>query len=135
MERKMKHQEEILAKRMKRKEAFTEEIVFHGLWQSIDDVDRKLAAIPGKQKKVKALKGQLNFRQHVFEQAISDKTVYVFSRKLPSGKRSDLQVKELCKPEETCSERVLLSTGSRQDISMQSSGWQNCASQLCRERL
>lgn len=65
---KMKKEEEKEAKRIERLEKKTDKIIFFGLWQTREDVDRALASIQSVTEKKEALKAQLNFRRYVLLQ-------------------------------------------------------------------
>lgn len=64
---------------MKKKEGFTNDILYFGLWQSKEDVTLHLNEIPTVTEKKKALKSQLNFRKNVLLQKASDKSLFLFS--------------------------------------------------------
>lgn len=65
---KMKKEEEKEAKRIERLGKMTDKIIFFGLWQTREDVDRALASIQSVTEKKEALKAQLNFRRYVLLQ-------------------------------------------------------------------
>lgn len=65
---KMKKEKEKEAKRIERLEKMTDKIIFFGLWQTREDVDKALASIQSVTEKKKALKAQLNFRRYVLLQ-------------------------------------------------------------------
>ena len=78
----MRKQEELTLKRLRKKEQQTADIVYWGLWQTEQQVDDALASM-GAVEQTKALKAQLNFRQHVLKQKPADpalKCVYSFSK-------------------------------------------------------
>lgn len=64
----MKNEEEKEAKRIERLGKMTDKIIFFGLWQTREDVDRALASIQSVTEKKEALKAQLNFRRYVLLQ-------------------------------------------------------------------
>ena len=67
----MRKQEEVTFKRLRKKEQQTADIVYWGLWQTEQQVDDALASM-GVVEQTKALKAQLNFRQHVLTQKPAD---------------------------------------------------------------
>ena len=63
------------------KEKITSDIVHIGLWQSVDQIDQKLASYASETQKREALKTQLRFRNKVLQQNYSDdKDIYKFSK-------------------------------------------------------
>ena len=64
------------------KEKITSDMVQHGLWQSIDDIDKNLNQIKSETQKREILKIQLRFRKTVLQQVYpANKDVYKFSKK------------------------------------------------------
>jgi hypothetical protein len=80
-------------KRIERLEKDTLDMQFYGLWQSMEQISSELQLIKSDKEKVEALKAQLRFRKHVFEQK-ADSSVYAFS-KVVDGKRVNLSVDQL----------------------------------------
>ncbi|CAC5385261.1 unnamed protein product [Mytilus coruscus] len=80
---------------LKKKETFTNDILFFGLWQSREDIKLKLEEIPSNAEKKKALKSQLNFRKNVLLQK-SDKSYFLFSSKKIQKTIPEL-TEQLCK--------------------------------------
>ncbi|CAC5359984.1 unnamed protein product [Mytilus coruscus] len=80
---------------LKKKETFTNDILFFGLWQSREDIKLKLEEIPSNAEKKKALKSQLNFRKNVFFTK-SDKSYFLFSSKKIQKTIPEL-TEQLCK--------------------------------------
>ena len=93
LQEKAKKVEELEQKKLKQKEDMTNDIVYFGLWQSENEVDLRLASIPTKTEKEKALKTQLRFREKVLQQKM-EKSVFAFSRK-ENDKRIFLNIDEL----------------------------------------
>ena len=92
LQEKAKKVEELEQKKLKQKEDMTNDIVYFGLWQS-ENVDLRLASIPTKTEKEKALKTQLRFREKVLQQKM-EKSVFAFSHK-ENDKRIFLNIDEL----------------------------------------
>ena len=86
---KTKNQEE---NRIQKLENYTSDIVYYQLWQSVDQVDLKLSYIPLITEKKRALKCQLNFRQHVLKQKPDNPKVFLFSKSV-DNKNKQLQLK------------------------------------------
>ena len=82
------------AKKVQKLQEITNEVLYHGLWQSPQQVDNLLGTIASKSEKVKALKAQLRFGKEVFRQHPEDSSVYRFS-KSESGKTVQLTTEEL----------------------------------------
>lgn len=80
--------------RMQKLENYTSDIVYYQLWQSVDQVDLKLSDIPSITEKKRALKCQLNFRQHVLKQKPENPKVFLFSKSV-DNKSKQLSVEEL----------------------------------------
>ena len=59
----------------------TNEVLFYGLWQFPETVDRQLESMRTVEEKNNALKAQLNFRKTVLGQKVEDKKVFQFSEK------------------------------------------------------
>ncbi|XP_072170908.1 uncharacterized protein [Diadema setosum] len=78
-------------------EFYTQEIQYYGLWQSEREVEEMVNSFRSDNDKVKALKSQLRFRQHVLRQTASRPEVYNFSSKGTAHSWQTLQsnVKEL----------------------------------------
>lgn len=68
-------------KLVKKKEGFTNNILFFGLWQCKEDVTFHLDQISSITEKKMALKAQLNFRKNVLLQKAKDKNLFLFSSK------------------------------------------------------
>ena len=68
------------AKLVAEKEKLTAAIVLAGLWQSTEQVEKALQALPRERQK-EALKTQLRFRKVVLQQTHPDPTVFKFSQK------------------------------------------------------
>ena len=85
--------ERMRQKKLKEKEHLTENIVTYGLWQTSEQVERKLKT---KKDKVKALKVQLDFRKKVLEQFHSEKDIFFVTKQ---SKQLPIQVirDNLCK--------------------------------------
>ncbi|XP_063415652.1 uncharacterized protein LOC134697357 [Mytilus trossulus] len=98
---------------LKKKETFTNDILFFGLWQSREDIKLKLEEIPSNAEKKKALKSQLNFRKNVLLQK-SDKSYFLFSSKKIQKTIPEL-TEQLCKlVDESKSVATVESTSSSQ---------------------
>ena len=67
--------------RLKELEKYTQDIQFHGLWQSEREVDEMISSLPSAGGKTEALKAQLRFRQHVLHQSQDDLHIFSFSEK------------------------------------------------------
>ena len=64
------------------KEKITSDMVQHGLWQSIEDIEKHLTQLKSENQKKEALKVQLRFRKTVLQQVYpANKDVYKFSKK------------------------------------------------------
>ena len=82
------------ARKVQKQEEITNSVIFYGLWQSEEQVDNMVLALPTKSEKVKALKAQLRFRKEIFQQMPADSSIYKFSKK-QHGKTVQLSVEEL----------------------------------------
>ncbi|XP_072171738.1 uncharacterized protein [Diadema setosum] len=81
LRKKEKEEKERADRKLHELEKYTKDIHFHGLWQSIREVDEMLTSIPPSSGKVNALKAQLRFRQHVLRQTHPNGDIYAFSAK------------------------------------------------------
>ena len=81
---------------LKKKETFTNDILFFGLWQSREDVKLRLEEIDSATEKKKALKSQLNFRKNVLLQKTTDQSLFLFSSKKKQKTVVEL-TEQLCK--------------------------------------
>ena len=66
---------------MAEKERLTAAIVSAGLWQSMEQVDKALQALPNERQKKDSLKTQLKFRKVVLQQTHPNPSVFHFSHK------------------------------------------------------
>ena len=82
------------AKRLKEKEITTDEIIYYGLWQSVQQVDEYLQSFDKDSEKVDALKAQLRFRNNILLQRNGDPKAFTFS-KVVNGTRVQLPWEEL----------------------------------------
>jgi cyanate lyase len=82
------------ARKLQKQEEITNEIIFYGLWQSTDQVDRVLDTIETNKEKLKALKAQLRFRKEILKQHPDNPAIYRFSKK-NNGKTVALSVEEM----------------------------------------
>ncbi|CAC5405964.1 unnamed protein product [Mytilus coruscus] len=72
---------------LKKKETFTNDILFFGLWLSREDIKLRLEEIHSNAEKKKALKSQLNFRKNVLLQK-SDKLYFLFQKSVATVESS-----------------------------------------------
>ena len=94
LEKKMKAAENARQRRVALLESYTNTMIEYGLWQTEGQIEQEFALLSSESQKRKALKGQLNFRHHVFNQSVADKSVYAFSKK-ENGKSRQLTSQEL----------------------------------------
>lgn len=71
----------------------TNDILFWGLWQIVEQVDAMLATMKAKEK-MEALKSQLRFRKNILRQTSSNPKIYNFST-VVNKKRKDLSWNEM----------------------------------------
>lgn len=71
----------------------TNDILFWGLWQTVEQVDAMLATMKAKEK-MEALKSQLRFRKNILRQTSSNPKIYNFST-VVNKKRKDLSWNEM----------------------------------------
>ena len=89
-------QEMKLAKSLRDRELETNDVIYWGLWQTVEQIDDSLKNIKSDSEKIEGLKAQLRFRKNVLKQEYSDKSVYNFSVKSDtSSKRENLKWEEL----------------------------------------
>jgi hypothetical protein len=67
----------------KKQEAYTKDILTHGLWQSEVEVDNMLLSYTKIKDKIEALKAQISFRKNVLLQQADTKETFNFSKKKP----------------------------------------------------
>lgn len=82
------------ARKLKQQELNTQDIIYHGLWQTHEIVDKSLETYQTKSSKIAALKAQLRFRKEILNQKTKEPSVYNFT-KLVNGKRISLSIEEL----------------------------------------
>ena len=90
----MRKREEATKAKLLEKEAFTTNILHHGLWQSHTEIDNMLPSYDSIATKKSALKAQLQFRRDVLLQQGSSKSLFSLS-KMADTKRRQLTVEEL----------------------------------------
>lgn len=93
---KVKKNQEAERKLIEAKEKITTDIISHGLWQSISQMDSCLSGIKSETQKRAAIKIQLRFRKTVLQQVTSD-LVYNFSSKEKGPFNSQLLRENLAK--------------------------------------
>lgn len=71
----------------------TNDILFWGLWRSVEQVDTMLNTMNDK-KKLEALKSQIRFRKNILLQSTDDKKIFNFSKTV-NKKRKELSLKEM----------------------------------------
>jgi hypothetical protein len=90
--------------KIRKQEAYTKDILTHGLWQSEVEVDNMLPSYTKIKDKNEALKAQISFRKNVLLQQTDTKETFNFSKKKPQSKsRQNLSVNEL-----TCNLKTLI---------------------------
>jgi hypothetical protein len=67
----------------RKQEAYTKDILTHGLWQSEVEVDNMLPSYTKIKDKIEALKAQITFRKNVLLQQADTKETFNFSKKKP----------------------------------------------------
>ncbi|WAQ97078.1 hypothetical protein MAR_029768 [Mya arenaria] len=86
------------ARRVKRLENYTNQVLYFGLWQTEECIEKELSEISKKVEKIKALKAQLNFRQYVLKQKLPNneehRHVYAHSKSF-EGRRIPASVEVL----------------------------------------
>ncbi|KAH3832615.1 hypothetical protein DPMN_105907 [Dreissena polymorpha] len=90
----MEKKEVIEMKRIEKLEIETNQMMFYGLWQTVNQVNNEIAQLHSQKDQEEGLKTQLRFRKSVFKQTSLNKNVYNFS-KVENGKRVQLSVEEL----------------------------------------
>ena len=65
----MEKAEAMEAKRVARLQSYTDQIIYFGLWQSVETVDAALQEIETRKEQKEALKAQINFRKYVLKQS------------------------------------------------------------------
>jgi hypothetical protein len=97
IEKKIRDNERLLQAKLKKLETYTQDIIYHGLWQSQVEVDSMLASYENDKNRTIALKAQLNFRKEVLVQQPDDKRVFNITRVIDTDtkKRKPLSVSEL----------------------------------------
>ena len=65
---------------LQEKERITTEIIDHGLWLTVADIDDGLALLTSETKKKEALKAQIRFRKTVLQQPSEEADVFKFSK-------------------------------------------------------
>jgi len=78
------------ARKLKEQEKYTNDIVYHGLWQSESQIDEHLASYNTIPRKIEALKCQLRFRKNILKQKYEDSSVFNFSKDKVSFKVEEL---------------------------------------------
>lgn len=71
----------------------TNDILFWGLWRSVEQVDTMLNTMNDKEK-LEALKSQIRFRKNILLQSTDDKKIFNFSKTV-NKKRKELSLKEM----------------------------------------
>lgn len=61
---------------LKKKSKYTNDVLYYGLWQNTEDVDKILDELKGLAEKKKAILAQLRFRQKVLKQSVNDKKYF-----------------------------------------------------------
>jgi hypothetical protein len=90
--------------KIRKQEAYTKDILTHGLWQSEVEVDNMLPSYTKIKDKIEALKAQISFRKNVLLQQTDTKETFNFSKKKPQSKsKQNLSVNEL-----TCNLKTLI---------------------------
>ena len=89
-------QEMKLAKSLRDRELETNDVIYWGLWQTVEQIDDSLKNIKSDSEKIEGLKAQLRFRKNVLKQEYSDKSIFNFSVKSDTtSKRENLKWEEL----------------------------------------
>lgn len=60
----------------KKKSKYNNDVLYYGLWQNTEDVDKILDELKDLTEKKKAILAQLRFRQKVLKQSVSDKKYF-----------------------------------------------------------
>lgn len=94
MQEKIQKRENIERERLRKQEAYTNDIVKHGLWQSETEVDNMLATYERVSEKVDVLKTQLKFRKEVLLQVSETNKIFNVTKSV-NGKRKGLSAEEL----------------------------------------
>lgn len=61
---------------LKKKSKYNNDVLYYGLWQNTEDVDKILDELKDLTEKKKAILAQLRFRQKVLKQSVSDKKYF-----------------------------------------------------------
>ena len=94
VQQKLAKEREARRRKLQEREKYTDDIVLYGLWQSPDEVNNMVQSFSSKKEKVKAMKAQLRFRQHVLNQTAAHAASFVFSKSIDE-KRRELTPEEL----------------------------------------
>ena len=82
-------------KRVEKLEKESNDMMYFGLWQTVEQVENRLSEIETKKEQEEALKAQLRFRKNVFKQKYEgSENVHSFS-KVINDKRVSLSINEL----------------------------------------
>lgn len=95
--KKQKELERKEADRIKKAEAFTSDMCYYGLFQSLNQLNEGLERLDKESEKRKALESQIKFRKNVLHQKHADKKVLNLNSRAESGKYTQLPLDTLKK--------------------------------------
>lgn len=96
MQEKIKKRGELERERIRKQTEYTNNIIYHGLWQSESQVENMIKSYKSQTEKINMLKAQLKFRKKVLHQVSEDKATYNVTKTVMDNKsRQHLSVDEL----------------------------------------